>query len=243
MRTDYGFWEHSCVLLCSLWFLISCSASEGTVTLTAYGESFIEEGISSEVMADDWSVEFTQFTVAFDEVRVGGAEVEVDSPVELTADSGGDGHEIGWATLGDGQDTGFSFAITGVDVAGSATRGDTSKSFVWTFTETARYHECETATSVGRAEDSTLQITIHADHLFYDSLVAAEPELRFQALADADADADGEITRGELEATDIGGYDPGSEDGLDDLWSWLEAQARSLGHVDGEGHCETSSER
>jgi hypothetical protein len=84
------------------------------------------------------------------------------------------------------------------------------------------------------------QITVHADHLFYDSLVSEEPQLLFQPLADADADQDGDITTEELGATDIGAYDPGNED-LDDLWSFLMAQSRTLGHVDGEGHCQASA--
>ena len=45
-------------------------------------------------------------------------------------------------------------------------------------------------------------------------------------------------TSAELEAADIGSYDPGSDAAGNNLWSWLVAQGRTLGHVDGEGHCD-----
>ena len=139
----------------------------------------------------------------------------------------------------DGDHTGASFTITRVEVEGTATKGADTKSFSWVFDEPTRYVECETTTAVSDGGSATFQITVHADHLLYDSLVSEEPQVLFQALADADADADadGNITQAELAATDIGAYDPGSEDGVDDLWAWLVAQTRTLGHVDGEGHC------
>lgn len=86
-------------------------------------------------------------------------------------------------------------------------------------------------------ETASFQITVHADHLFSDSLVSSEPKVLFQPLADADSDGDGALSEAELVAADVGAYDPGSEDGIDDLWAWLGAQVRTLGHVDGEGHC------
>ena len=82
-------------------------------------------------------------------------------------------------------------------------------------------------------------MTVHADHLFYDSLVSEEPELRFDALAAADTDMNDQITEAELAAAGVGSYDVGNED-VDDLWSWLVAHSRTLGHVDGEGHCDAS---
>jgi hypothetical protein len=75
----------------------------------------------------------------------------------------------------------------------------------------------------------------------YDSFVAEEPALRFDPLAAADADADDVITMAELAATDIGAYDPGNLH-IDDFWSFLAAHAATIGHVDGEGFCASSSE-
>ncbi len=48
------------------------------------------------------------------------------------------------------------------------------------------------------------------------------------------------LTRAELEAAGIGAYDPGNAD-VDDLWAWLVAQSATLGHVDGEGHCDAAA--
>ena len=39
-------------------------AGEGTLTLTLWGEEFIEEGIPAEEMADDYEVTFTKFLIA-----------------------------------------------------------------------------------------------------------------------------------------------------------------------------------
>jgi hypothetical protein len=51
--------------------------------------------------------------------------------------------------------------------------------------------------------------SVHADHLFYDSLVSEEPQLLFQphanANANADTDADGQVTKAELSVAEISG--------------------------------------
>lgn len=207
------------------------------LSVIAYGESFIEEGIPASEVGDGWAVDFTRFEVRIEDVSVGGVAVSVAESVDLSEESSGSGHELGSEVVPVGDHTSSSFIITRVEVDGTATKDDETKSFSWVFDDATRYTDCETTTSIVDGESATFQITVHADHLFYDSLVASDPELLFQGLADADSNADGDITQAELEATDIGAYDPGSEDGVDDLWSWLIAQTRTLGHVDGEGHC------
>ena len=42
---------------------LACGGGEGTIVVTAYGESFIEEGISAEDMNDGWAVAFERFEV------------------------------------------------------------------------------------------------------------------------------------------------------------------------------------
>lgn len=220
----------------------SACAGEGTVIVTAYGESFIEDGIPADEVDDGWAVEFERFEVAIRDVVVGGTDVPVKKRIDLTKSSKGKGHTLGSATVAADDHTHSSFSVGRVEVTGSATKGDVTKTFEWVFDETTSYHECETTTKVPAGGEATFQITVHADHLLYDSLVSEEPRVLFQALADADADDDGVITKKELAATDIGAYDPGSEGGVDDLWSWLVAQTRTLGHVDGEGHCHATAE-
>jgi hypothetical protein len=116
-----------------------------------------------------------------------------------------------------------------------------TKTFAWEFTTPIVYADCETTTRVPDAGTGTFQVTVHADHLFYDSLVAEQPALGFDAIAAADLDFDDVITTDELAATGLAAYDPGNLP-IDDLWAFLSAQAATMGHVDGEGHCASSSE-
>lgn len=222
-----------------LFVVMACGdgKGEGTLAVTAYGESFIEDGIPAEDVNDGWAIVFDKFIVSVEDVHVAGRAIDVDAKIDVSRSSKGKGHEIGGAAVEEGSYTHGAYSITKVDLKGSATKGDEIKTFEWVFDDATRYSECETTTTVPNEGTATFQITVHADHLFYDSLVSEEPEVLFQAFADADANNDGNITKDELSATDIGGYDPGSEGGTDDLWSWLTALTRTLGHVDGEGHC------
>lgn len=210
--------------------------------MTAYGESFIEEGIPTSEVSDGWEIVFERFEVTIEDVKVGGADLSNSEAVDLSRSSSEMGHQIGTLLVSEGDHTDSSFSITHVDVEGQATKDDETKTFHWVFDHPTTYGECETTTSVDDGGSSTFQITVHADHLFYDSLVSEEPELLFGPLADADENDDGEITEEELSNTDIGAYDPGSEGDMDDLWSFLKAQAKTLGHVDGEGHCHVESD-
>lgn len=220
--------------------LAGCAAGEGTVRVTAYGESFIEDGIPAEGMNDGWAVAFERFDVFVADVRVAGAAIEVPASIDLAEGSGGVGHELGSAVVSEGTYGNASFVIDRVEVDGAAMLGAETKTFSWAFELATAHQACEARTSVSNGGVGTFQITIHADHLFYDSLVAEEPEVVFQPLADADGDGDGVLTQAELAATDIGSHDPGSEGDVENLWDWLVAATRTIGHADGEGHCETA---
>jgi hypothetical protein len=230
-----------CFLLPAL-FLTACGGDgKGTVVVTAYGESFIEDGIPADDVVDGWAVDYSRFEVAISDVTVAAVAISVPSTIDLSVSSDGKGHELGSAPVAEGEHTGSRFTIAKVVIDGTATKDDKTKTFSWVFDRPTRYTECATTTSVGDGGSATFQITVHADHLLYDSLVSEEPQILFQALADADADGDGAITQAELAETDIGAYDPGSEGGIDDLWAWLTAQTKTLGHVDGEGHCHATA--
>src|SRR5690554_6755992 len=235
------------VLALSLGTVMACGddddateAGEGTVTVTAYGESFIEDGISADAMDDGWAVTFDRFAVEFDEVKVGGVEID-DIPdfVDLAVQSDGKGHVLASDSVPAGTHEGPGFAVEKIEIVGSATKDNITKTFAWTFDADTHYTDCDTRTTVIAGENATFEITIHADHLFSNSLVSHDPVLGFQALADADTDDDGEITRAELEAADLGSYDPGSDGHVENLWAFLSAQSKSLGHADGEAHCAT----
>lgn len=220
--------------------LTGCAEGEGTVKVTAYGESFIEDGIPADAMNDGWAVTFERFDVFIADVQVAGAAVEVPVSVDVAEGSSGAGHELGSAAVPAGTYGNASFVIHRVEVDGTAVLGAEMKTFSWELASATAYAACEARTSVSDGGVGTFQITIHADHLFYDSLVAEEPQVLFQPLADADGDADGVLSQPELAATDIGSYDPGSDGGVDNLWDWLIAATRTIGHADGEGHCEAT---
>lgn len=226
--------------------LVSCSdgeKGEGSVVVSAYGESFIEEGIPASEISDGWQVHFDRFEVSFAAISVGGRTLHGGGPIDLAEASRGEGQELGALLLPSGNYTQSSFVIERMEVEGSASREGQTKTFHWIFDEATAYADCETITSVAEGETSSFQLTVHADHLFSDSLVASAPELLFGPLAESDEDGDGAITQRELARQDIGAYDPGNEDGIDDLWAWLSAQAKTLGHVDGEGHCHVATEK
>ena len=135
--------------------------------------------------------------------------------------------------------------------SGAATKGDVQKRFAWGFSTATRYEECRSEQG-GREEAGVIvtnnasvevELTTHGDHFFYDRLQASpDPSLatslRFDALAEADADADGEITLAELEATplDVRLYDP-SGLGAVNHGAFITSLARTVGHFRGEGEC------
>ncbi len=226
--------------LLALAFLVACGTEDkgdGSVTVSAYGESFIEDGIPATDVDDGWAVEFTRFEVRLRDVTVAGIPIGISESIDLARPSSGAGHILGSARVPAGKHTGSSYTIAHVELEGRAVKGETIKTFHWVFDRPTHYSDCETTSEVLADQSTSFQITVHADHLLYDSLVADDPQLLFQALADADANNDGSITQAELAATDIGAYDPGSESGTNDLWAYLSALVATLGHVDGEGHC------
>jgi hypothetical protein len=217
--------------------LPACTAGEGEVVITTYGEAFVEDGIPASALDDGWAIAFDRFAVTVREAAIGGRALAPAAPVDLAVASAGRGHRLGALVVEAGTHADARFTLARLEVSGAASRGPETRRFAWVFDDETRYSACETVTGVEAGGEATFQITVHADHLFADSLVAASPRLLFQPLADADADGDGEVTATELGARGLGAYDPGSEGGIEDLWRWLEAQARAVGHADGEAHC------
>lgn len=99
------------------------------------------------------------------------------------------------------------------------------------------------------------QLTLHLDHLFFDSARAEEPSLRFDAWA-AVAGPDRHITYAELanqSLADLRGIDgmplmdgttpvvyepPATGLPMPNLQAFVYAEALTIGHFEGEGHCE-----
>ncbi len=138
-------------------------------------------------------------------------------------------------------------------VEGTLTKDATTKSFAWGFTTNTLYDRCEAEVSGKKTEgvvvtnggNDAVELTIHGDHFFYDDLQSPDAKVRVDAIANADADADGKITLEELAAVDLadpqkiaaGTYGTGSASHVNDLRAFVEALSRTLGHFRGEGEC------
>lgn len=234
----------------------------GVVDVRVYGEEFIEEGIPADAFVDGWSVTFDAFLVVVGDVSIDGAPLPGWHIVDLAPASGGEGRSLGEIQRDAGRLSALSYRIAAntsatatladpqlaelarghaVYVRGAATKAGVTYTFAWAFDTDTRYDPCELGRELPAGGSDSAELTIHADHLFYDDLESSEPNVAFDLIASADADADLVITEAELRAVDISGqarYQVGSRD-ISDLWSFIAAQVATLGHVDGEGHCET----
>lgn len=252
--------------------LAACAPEEGEVEVRLYGEEFIEEGIPASVFADGWALQFDSFLISvgsvsvgpvgeapgFDEVRfqvydlsrpsmglgqrVGGGMVPVGRPhatFAVAPDEGAVASGVSAADLARMQDGGLALYV-----AGSATKAGVTKRFAWGFPTRTYYSDCEAVAEVQADAVATVQLTIHGDHLFYDDLYSSTPAVRFELVAQADVDGDGEVTQAELLAVDLRplpNYQVGST-GIEDLWHFIAHQTGTLGHIDGEGHCDNVME-
>lgn len=257
-------------LVIALTAITACDDAEDAPTqahaLTVYGEDFVEDHIPAEE-SDGWRIEFSRLVVVVQAVQAGDDGLPGTYAVELTADSGGVGHAIGVLANGPYARLDYRIApasaapasgltainISDADLApmlaagrsiwlqGEARKDGVVKTFDWGFDTDTTYSNCETAPAAVDAETVRSNLTIHADHFFFDDLVSDEPAVSFEQIALADADDDGVVTLDELAAVDITGfanYQVGSRDDVTNLRAFIEAQSTQLGHIDGEGHCD-----
>jgi hypothetical protein len=125
-------------------------------------------------------------------------------------------------------------------VAGTLTCGADAVDFDWAF-QTETIYECEPELTIADGGDGATEFTVHGDHLFYDGLENEDALLRGQAIVDADTDGNGLVTRAELSVVGVaplGIYDVGSASDVLSLDDFVKHLTRTLGHVDGEGHCQ-----
>lgn len=239
---------------------------EITYTAAIYGEEFIEEGIPAAEFVDGWAVQFDHFLVSVGEVTVADAPLNDRATqfqvFDLAKPSDGAGFPVGRGTyslsdahvgyvIGPSADAiaGLAGNVDAADVdlmkqggysvhvVGSATRGEDSVTFTWGFTTRTVYGDCEPG-------GTDAQLTIHGDHLFYDDLFSEAPDVAFDLIAGA-AGGDGDVSPEDLRAVDITAeerYQVGDLTDITDLWAFIEQQTASLGHINGEGHCEAARE-
>lgn len=149
-------------------------------------------------------------------------------------------------------------------IEGTATKGAETLSFAWGLANPTRNANCtngldNTDGVVIRANATTeAEITIHVEHLFWDTLGSEMASLRFDALA-AVAGADKSITTEEIATQSLANlkdaqgmplvdankmpivYNPGSIPlKTQDLLSFVQASGASMAHLNGEGLCTIS---
>ena len=258
---------------------------KGTVTVTTWGESFIEDGLPSEVFPKDhWSVKYSKFLVVYHSVTIADQNNDVaaklDHPLvfDMTKKATGNpktlatfeleakawpnvSYQVGPisddATAGDlAVDADVTLLRTdqaSVHVEGTATSqtGDT-KTFNWSFSPATLFEGCHgqqdgkevDGVIVTNGGNQNVELTVHGDHLFYDDLQSEEAVPRFQALADADANQDGEVTLEELDQVPLytipiekGTYGTGALGNVNTLGDYERTLSRTIGHYRGEGSC------
>jgi hypothetical protein len=128
-------------------------------------------------------------------------------------------------------------------VKGTATDGADTVSFDWLLGARTTNSDCtngvDDTQGVVVAEDATVEaeITVHIEHVFYDTLGVEGPGLVMDPMV-ALAGEDGVVTTDELAAADIDPtvYDRGSYD-VDDMLGFITVSASSQAHLNGEGLC------
>lgn len=251
-RTRNG--RNALVLALGLAAATGCDAEAlSVVELSAYGEEFVEDQIPASEFVDGWKVEFSRFVVALTDIEVDGEPLPGSFAVDLRENSQGAGHFLGEVLVPAGARPQITYRVAplpdsglmpdpsaSIIVEGRAQRGNETISFAWTFDTDTRYVECESVAELHPEHAAQSELTLHADHLFYDDLEAPDPNLTFDAIAAADADGNGEVTLSELHAVDISAaarYQGGGGQ-ITDLGAFVTALTQTLGHIDGEGHCE-----
>lgn len=245
--------------------LVACGGGSGTWEITTWGEEYIEHEIPAAAFEDGCSATFDQFLIIVsDAALVDGDGTDVatmDGPLVFDMALSGPhaiasvvapaGHydearfaiaPASGATPGNvDASVASAFAASGdsVRASGSLTCGGETRAFDWSFDTGTTYH-CEpedlTLAAMGTA---FTQLTVHGDHFFYDDLAAEDAVVRGQAIFDAGGD-DGDITQTELAAVQVAslGFGVGPYSDVTDLGGFVSFLTRTLGHVDGEGHCQ-----
>jgi len=238
--------------------LVACGG-DATWAPNTWGEDLIESGLPSDVFVDGCSARYEHFYVRIAKAAlVDGNDQEVAGiPEPLAYDMVLPGpHPLPEVTAPAGFYDTARFAIApgaasegnvdpaeldghAVRVMGSVTCGTDTVAFDLPFDSDTTYNCEPDDLTLVRGQAVKSQLTIHGDHLFYDGLENQDAQTRGQAWVDADADGDGTLTVEELASTPIAplGYDVGSQGDVMDLFAFVEALTRSIGHIDGEGHC------
>lgn len=263
--------------------LWGCGAGTGAVSVTAYGEDFIEQQIPAasgegEGFVDGYSVRFTKFLVAVSELSVRstdgalGAQMSEQRIMDLKQPGPHRITEFEFVEARRWEDVGAAVRPAASAIAGNASDSDVAlmndfgysiyfegqgekdgaqTRFAWGFRTHTDYRLCRdedemSGVLVPGGGAVVAQLTFHGDHFFYDDLLSETPSLRFEAIAAADANLDGETTIEELAMVDLSDlpadqYGAGGATDIFDLAAFEAALSQTLVHFQGEGHCEQSA--
>lgn len=137
-------------------------------------------------------------------------------------------------------------------IEGTATRDAESVTFRFVVPSETQYGPCEVNGVPGLAVPAdgtaTVGITIHGDHVLFDSFGSHDVRRRAQWIADADTDGDGHVDEHELEGItgealsqllpadrySLGGW---AAFPIESAFDFLRAQLHTQGHYQGEGEC------
>jgi hypothetical protein len=267
---------------------IACGGDDngrGTVTITTWGEDFIEDGLPSDAFPKDhWSVKYSKFLIVYQGVTIADdsnsvvARLEHPLVFDMTKKATGNPKTLATFELEAKSWPNLSYQVgpisddakpgdlaseadvaqlateqASVHVEGTATSpGGTTKSFNWSFSPATLFQGCHgqqdgkevEGVLVTNGGTQNVELTVHGDHFFYDDLQSEEASPRFQALADADANNDGDITLAELDQVplytipiDNGTYGTGALGNVNTLGDYERTLARTIGHYRGEGSC------
>ncbi|MBN2526475.1 MAG: hypothetical protein JXR76_08775 [Deltaproteobacteria bacterium] len=239
----------------------------GTLNVTIWGEAYIEQGIPAAEFADGYAITYEKFLVNVRNISAATADGAIG--IRDAASKIWDVTKVGPTDIVSAQVDAASYTHTAYTIAPAnaaslagnadaadvammkqngysifvqalATNGTITKHFAWGFNSATRFDPCHSLGVVTSDGEASIQITIHGDHLFYDSAQSTDPALRFTDLALADANSDNEITREELLAYSITAlqyYTVGNMD-ITNMWDYLSYMVKTVGHIDGENHCE-----
>lgn len=242
------------------------ACAQGEWVVETWGEDFIEEGIPSAAFDDGCEARFDSFLVVIAQADLinGDGQPVGGSDGALIFDVAEPGpHALGaWSVpRGPYDEARFVIAPASAPEQGNATEaevealvgagasvrvqgelscGGESVTFDWAFDRATTY-TCEPpALSIPRGGEDVTQLTIHGDHLFYDGLEDPDAALRGLAILEADSNGDGAVTLEELDQVAVAplGYSVGRYSDVTTLRGFIAHLTQTLGHVDGEGHCE-----
>lgn len=231
-----------------------------SLSLEIWGEQYCETGLPASIFDDGYSVVFDKFLVSLSSATVEGEglapAIDISDATVWDLVKAGP-HVISTVSAPPGTYDQSSFKTAAatsastsgnVDnadlqrmidggyvyyVSGSATLDATTKTFHWGFTADKIY-QCDSVGILEAGGSTTVQMTLHVDHVFTTNL--SNFKNRFTEIAEADSNGDGEVTQAELEmVTD--GYDGGQYFTANNLWDYLNKESTFLGHVDGENEC------